>query len=114
MTMVNFKQTSLATLAALAAWFVTIPATAQDFPVKGRPINIIVPYAPGGVADAGARLLAAGLEKEFGTPVIVNNKPGAASQIGLTELVRSKPDGYTLSTAALPTVTTHYLDPSRE
>jgi tripartite-type tricarboxylate transporter receptor subunit TctC len=100
--------------AALAAWVTAAPVAAQDFPVKGRPITIIVPYAPGGVADAGARLLAVGLEKELGTPVVVNNKPGAASQIGLTELSRSKPDGYTLSTAALPTVTTHYLDPSRE
>jgi tripartite-type tricarboxylate transporter receptor subunit TctC len=111
--MSHVKHGFLAALALAAALF-GAAAQAQDFPVKGKPITIIVPYAPGGVADAGARLMAAALEKEFGTPVQVVNKPGAASQIGLTELARSKPDGYTLSTAALPTVTTHYLDPSRE
>lgn len=103
----------LAALAMLGGLLLSASAQAQDFPVKGKPMTIIVPYAAGGVADAGARLMAAALEKEFGTPVQVANKPGAASQVGLTELLRSKPDGYTLSTAALPTVTTHYLDPTR-
>ena len=88
-------------------------AWAQDFPVKGKPITIIVPYAAGGVTDTGARVLAAAMEKELGTPVQVVNKIGAASQIGLSELVRSAPDGHTLSYALLPTVVTHYLDPSR-
>lgn len=88
-------------------------AFAQPFPA-GRPITLIVPYAPGGVTDTGARLMAAGLEKELGGPVVVVNKPGAASQIGLAELLRSKPDGYTLSYVVLPTVTTHYLTPGRE
>jgi len=89
-------------------------AFAQAFPVPGRPITLIVPYAPGGVTDTGARLMAAGLEKELATPVVVVNKAGAASQIGLTELVRSKPDGYTLSYVVLPTVVTHYLVPGRD
>ena len=57
--------------------------------------------------------MAAGLEKELGASVQVVNKPGAASQLALTELTRATPDGYTLSYAVLPTVTTHYLDPSR-
>ena len=111
--MTHFGKRPLAALAAIVA-VLCGAAKADEFPVKGKPIMIIVPYAPGGVADAGARLMAAGLEKEFGTPVQVVNKPGAASQIGLSELARAKPDGYTLSTAALPTVTTHYLDPSRD
>src|SRR5690349_24290899 len=89
-------------------------AGAQAFPVKGRTITLIVPYAPGGVTDTGARLMAAGLEKELATSVVVLNKAGAASQIGLTELVRAKPDGYTLSYVVLPTVTTHYLVPGRD
>ena len=89
-------------------------ATAQAFPAPGRTITLIVPYAPGGVTDTGARLMAAGLEKELGATVIVTNKAGAASQIGLTELARAKPDGYTLSYVVLPTVVTHYLVPGRE
>lgn len=98
-------------LAALL--LVAANALAQPFPA-GRPITLIVPYAPGGVTDTGARLMAAGLEKELGNPVVVVNKPGAASQIGLAELLRSKPDGYTLSYVVLPTVTTHYLAPGRD
>jgi tripartite-type tricarboxylate transporter receptor subunit TctC len=92
------------------------PAFAQktEFPVRGKPVIIIVPYAPGGVTDTGARLMAAGLEKELGTPVQVVNKPGAASQVGLTELVRAAPDGHTLSYAVLPTVITHYAVPGRD
>ena len=86
---------------------------AQGFPARGKNISLIVPYAPGGVTDAGARLMAAGLEKELGVSVQVINRVGGASQLGLTELVRAAPDGYTLSYAVLPTVTTHYLDPAR-
>jgi tripartite-type tricarboxylate transporter receptor subunit TctC len=83
-----------------------------SFPA-GKPITIIVPYAAGGTTDVGARLLAELLEKELSTPVQVVNKPGSASQVGLTELVNAKPDGYTLSYGVLPTIITHYLDPER-
>jgi tripartite-type tricarboxylate transporter receptor subunit TctC len=89
-------------------------AFAQAFPVKGKPITIIVPYGAGGVTDTAGRMMAAALEKELGTSVQVVNRVGAASQVGLTELVRAAPDGYTLSYAVLPTITTHYLDPTRD
>lgn len=89
----------------------TTPAAA--FPQRGRPISLIVPYAPGGVTDTAARQMAHGLERELGTSVQVLNRAGAASQIGLTELVRSRPDGYTLSYAVLPTVVTHYTEAPR-
>ena len=56
---------------------------------------------------------AAALERDLGTPVQVLNRAGAASQIGLGELVRARPDGYTLSYAVLPTVVTHYLEAPR-
>lgn len=98
-------------VAGLAAC--AVPAAAQTFPVKGKPIAIIVPYGAGGVTDTAARMMAAELEKDLGTPVQVVNKVGAASQVGLTELVKSNPDGYTLSYAVLPTVVTHYMDSSR-
>ncbi len=95
------------------AWFHAM-AQSSAFPIRGKPITIIVPYAPGGVTDTGARLMAAALEKELGTPVQVVNKAGAASQLGLTELVRAAPDGHSLAYAVLPTVTTHYLVPGRD
>jgi tripartite-type tricarboxylate transporter receptor subunit TctC len=107
------SKAALSVALGLALMAVTSGARAQEFPVKGKPITLIVPYAAGGVTDVTARLMAAGMEKELGTTVQVANKPGAASQLALTELARATPDGYTLSYAVLPTVTTHYLDPSR-
>jgi tripartite-type tricarboxylate transporter receptor subunit TctC len=98
----------LGSLAGLA------PAKAQTtFPQPGRPITLIVPYAAGGTTDAAGRILAEQLEKELGTPVQIENRAGAASQVALTALVRSAPDGYTLSYVVIPTVLSHYLDPSR-
>jgi tripartite-type tricarboxylate transporter receptor subunit TctC len=108
------RSAAVATGAALAALGVlAAPARAQNFPEPGRPITIIVPYAPGGATDTSARIMAAALEPLLHTSVEVVNRPGAGSQVGLTQLVRSKPDGYTLSYAVMPTIITHYLDPSR-
>jgi tripartite-type tricarboxylate transporter receptor subunit TctC len=88
-------------------------ATAQTYP-GGKVVSIIVPYAPGGTTDTLARVMAAALEPELKTKVQVVNRAGAASQLGLTELVRAAPDGLTLAYSVLPTVTTHYLDKSRQ
>jgi tripartite-type tricarboxylate transporter receptor subunit TctC len=88
-------------------------ARAANFPQPGRPITVIVPYAPGGATDTGARLMAAALEPLLKTSIQVVNRPGAGSEVGLTQLVRAKPDGYTLSFIVVPTVITHYLDPAR-
>jgi len=63
--------------------------------------------------DTSARLMAFALEPELHTSIQIVNRPGAASQVGMTELVRARPDGYTLAYAVLPTVVTHYLDPAR-
>jgi tripartite-type tricarboxylate transporter receptor subunit TctC len=64
-----------------------------------RPIQIIVPFPPGGVADLVARPVAAGLEKQLKQPVAVLNKPGAAGAVGMQSAAVSKPDGYTLLSA---------------
>lgn len=72
-------------------------AKETDFPKK--PIQIIVPYSAGGSSDAVARALANNAEKHLGQPIVVVNKPGGSTNIGLTELVNSKPDGYTVGTA---------------
>src|SRR5580704_18121085 len=95
----------------LLAWATT--ANAEEFPEHGRPITLLVGYAPGGATDTSARLLAAALEPLLHTSVQVVNRPGAGSQVALTQLVRAKPDGYTLSYIVIPTVVTHYLDPAR-
>ncbi len=67
---------------------------AQSYPT--RPIRLIVPFAPGGSNDAVGRLMAASLGPRLGQPVIVENRPGAGSQIGLESVVRSPADGYVL------------------
>jgi tripartite-type tricarboxylate transporter receptor subunit TctC len=100
--------------AATAAAPVAAPAKKVEFPQKGKAINIIVGWATGGGADISARVLAAMLEKELQTPVTVTNKPGAASQIGATEIAAVKPDGYVLGQTVLPGTIAVYLDPARK
>jgi tripartite-type tricarboxylate transporter receptor subunit TctC len=61
-----------------------------------RPITIVAPFPPGGVADLTARPVAAALEKALHNPVVVVNKTGAAGAVGMSFVANSKPDGYTL------------------
>ncbi len=79
-----------------------------------RPIQLIVPYPPGGGNDIGARALAPLLERELGVPVVVLNRAGAASQIGMTQVARAAPDGRTIGYGLWPQTTTLYLDPARQ
>ena len=83
---------------AVAAAFVAaapvVPAQAQDYP--SRPIRILVPYAPGGIADIAGRLVGAKLTDAWGQQVVVENRPGGSGFIAMTDTARSKADGYTL------------------
>ncbi len=90
------------------------PAKKVSFPEKGKTITIIVPFAAGGGGDITTRLIASGIEKDLGVPVQVVNKPGASSQVGATEALSAKPDGYTLVFSGAPTMMAPYLDPDRK
>ncbi len=79
-----------------------------------RPIQLIVPWDAGGSTDVGMRLLAPKMEKILGTTIDVVNRPGAGSQVGVTELAKAKPDGYTIGNVSAPAVQTIYLDPDRK
>jgi tripartite-type tricarboxylate transporter receptor subunit TctC len=87
---------------------------AAVFPEKGRTITFIVNQPAGGPSDLASRVLATAMEKELGVPIQVVNRPGATGQIGTTELVRSKPDGYTIGTTNLPSTINNYLEPARK
>jgi tripartite-type tricarboxylate transporter receptor subunit TctC len=89
-----------------------VGAQTLDYPTK--PIILQVPWPAGGSTDVGARIVAAIAEKKMGQPIIVTNKVGAGSQIGLTETARAKPDGYFLGFASLPAMNTIILDPERK
>jgi tripartite-type tricarboxylate transporter receptor subunit TctC len=71
---------------------------AADYPAK--PIRMIVPYAPGGLPDITARLIAPGLGARLGQQVVVENRPGANGAIGTAMVARASPDGYTLALVA--------------
>jgi tripartite-type tricarboxylate transporter receptor subunit TctC len=100
----------LAATTAAASQLTSAPAKNIDFPSKGKPITVIVPVTAGGVADNSVRILGPLIEKDLGTAIQIVNKPGASSQIGMTELATAKPDGYTLGVILLPTTTVSYMD----
>jgi tripartite-type tricarboxylate transporter receptor subunit TctC len=93
--------------AALAAFAFAAPAArAQDWPQ--RQVTIVVPFTAGGTTDMFARILAQGLQQKFGTPFVVENRPGAGGNVGAAMVARAPKDGYTL---LVGTVSTHAINP---
>ena len=79
-----------------------VPAHGEDYP--SRPVTIVVPTGPGGGMEMVARLLAPKLEQRLGKPFIIENRPGAGTNIGAAAVARSAPDGYTLLMATSSTM----------
>jgi tripartite-type tricarboxylate transporter receptor subunit TctC len=79
-----------------AAAAMSLPALTQTSSFPQKPVRIVVPYTTGGSNDVIARLLAQQLQEACGQPVVVENKPGAAGNIGSSDIAKSAPDGHSL------------------
>ena len=91
-----FRRRLGAFLAGLAgaAWLALPVGARAEWP--DRPITMIVPFPPGGVADTVARPVADALQRELKQPVVIENKPGAGGELGMALAARATPDGYTV------------------
>jgi len=83
-------------IASVLAALLSAPAAAQPFP--NRPIRVIVPYTPGGITDVVTRITALEMARSLAVNVIVDNRPGANSILGVEMVAKSTPDGYTVGT----------------
>ncbi|MDD0840212.1 tripartite tricarboxylate transporter substrate-binding protein [Curvibacter sp. HBC61] len=84
----------LLTLTALAT--LALSALAADYPLKDKPVTLVVPFSAGGPTDRVARDLSEALRKQLGTSVVIENAAGAGSSIGSAKVARATPDGHTL------------------
>jgi tripartite-type tricarboxylate transporter receptor subunit TctC len=98
--------------AALALPLLATPALAQgDWPT--RPIRIVAPFPPGGLADVLARPLAARMQAAWGQPVVVENRPGSGGNIGADAVAKAPADGYTFLVGSIgPLAANEFLFPS--
>jgi tripartite-type tricarboxylate transporter receptor subunit TctC len=92
------RRLGMAFLMAVTFGALPVSATAQQYPNK--PIKIVVGYAAGGAVDIVARTIGQSLSASLGQPVVVENKPGAGTNIAVKSVIDSRPDGYTLLMAS--------------
>lgn len=95
------------TLTAIATVLAASNAFAQAYPSK--PIRMIIPFAAGGATDVPARLVSAKLAERLGTPIVVDNRPGAGGALGTATAARADPDGYTVLMTATPFVLSPHI-----
>src|SRR6185295_18308811 len=96
----------MAALGLLAMSLTSVQA--QNYP--NRAISFVVPFAPGGLTDVPARLLAPIMQEKLGGNIVVENKTGASGVVGASHVLRADPDGYTLLVNALADVQNlHYI-----
>ncbi len=103
--MLNRRRFSTAALAAISPGF-ALPALAQDA-YPSRPIKVIVALPAGGSADMIARVIGQKMAEQLGQPVVVDNKAGGSGQIGMPQVARAAPDGYTLTISPASFLTTN-------
>jgi tripartite-type tricarboxylate transporter receptor subunit TctC len=96
---------------ALSAALWAAPSAAQDYP--SRTIRFIVPFGAGGPTDVFTRALAEELRKSLGQSIVMENRPGAGTIIGTTEVARAAPDGYTLLMISATQTTVETLNPNK-
>lgn len=81
-------------------------ALAQEaWPV--RPVRMIVPFPPGGSTDVLSRVIGEYLSKEIGQPVVIENRPGSAGNVGVNAIARAEPDGYTIGVSTIGPLSAH-------
>lgn len=100
------RTTALATAAllGLASASLALPALAQAAAYPNKPIRLVVPFPPGGAADALARALGQQIQDKLGTQIVVENRAGAGGTIGTGTVAKATPDGYTLLLANVSTL----------
>ncbi len=108
------KAAAPAATAAPVAQPTASPAPKLNYPEPGKSITVIVPWAAGSPNDVWIRLAQPFYEKELGAPLNIVNKAGAAGQVGITEVAKAKPDGYTMGVESLQSTITAYLDPDKK
>ena len=91
----------------VVSFFGVFVAAGQEYPT--RPIKLIVPFSPGGVADLTWRAMTDPMGKVLGQPVVIDNKPGGGGSLGYTMVASSKPDGYTVGHVPLGSFINNYL-----
>ena len=97
---ISSKATRFGLAAASVLALGLTPAAAQDYPSQA--VDVIVPFDPGGGADASQRAFNKYAEPIVGQPLVIVNKPGAGGTVGWAEMVRAEPDGYTLAIVTPP------------
>ena len=93
-------------LAFLFGITLTGTAAADNYP--SRPIKLLIPFPPAGITDLSGRIVGEALRAKFNQSVVIENKPGAMGVIGLRELLKAEPDGYTLMVGNLGSVVLNY------
>jgi tripartite-type tricarboxylate transporter receptor subunit TctC len=89
------RTVGLAAVALISAFALVAPAAAEQ-PYPNKPVHLIVPYGPGGVADVGMRILSDKLSRKFNQQVVVDNRPGAGGIVAAKAGAAAMPDGYTV------------------
>ncbi|MBH1964755.1 MAG: tripartite tricarboxylate transporter substrate binding protein [Comamonadaceae bacterium] len=95
------------TLAIAGSVFAHSAMAQPNYP--SRPIQVIVPYAAGGTTDLAGRIVAKALSEQLNQAVVVENKVGAAGSVGVSQAVRSAPDGYTMAVSGVSATLLHQL-----